>query len=130
MMSGFRHALGACGVFLGCSIALLISANRPAHASNSSARDRGAHVFHTSGCERCHSITGVGGDRAPDLSSVGQRRNSGQIRKQILNGGKGMPPFKTVLTKSEVKDLVVFLTSCRTDSAPGCREWTAAQPAQ
>jgi mono/diheme cytochrome c family protein len=131
MISGFRHALCASGIFLGCSMALLIGANHPlAHASDAGARDRGAHIFHTTGCESCHSITGVGGDRAPDLSSVGQRRNSGQIRKQILTGGKGMPPFKTVLTKSEVKDLVAFLTSCRTDSVPGCREWTATQPAQ
>ena len=76
----------------------------------------------------CHSITGVGGKRAPDLGSVGLRRNARQIRKQIMGGGHGMPPFGEVLTKNEVNDLVAFLTSCRSDEAPGCRNWDAAQP--
>lgn len=35
-----------------------------------------------------------------------------------------MPPFGRVLTRDEVGDLVTFLTSCRTDAAPGCRSWT------
>lgn len=127
----FRRAVSACIIFLACSIAILIVVNRPvAYASNGDSRDRGAIVFHTRGCERCHSITGVGGDRAPDLSSVGQRRGAGQIKKQILKGGNGMPPFKDVLTEGEVKDLVAFLTSCRNNSAPGCRQWTAAQTPQ
>jgi len=131
MMSPFRRALSACILFLSCSIAILIVANRlEVYASSASARDRGANIFHTKGCEHCHSITGVGGDRAPDLGNVGQRRDARQIKTQILKGGHGMPPFEDVLTKSDVKDLVAFLTSCRTDSAPGCRQWTAAQSAQ
>lgn len=91
---------------------------------------RGAVDFHTKGCERCHRITGVGGDRAPDLGSVGLRRNAHQIKLQILNGGHGMPPFGDVLSKKEVDDLVSFLTSCRTDTPPGCRELIPAQPSQ
>ncbi len=127
----FRRAVSACIIFLACSIAVLIVVSRPvAYASNADARDHGASVFHTKGCERCHSITGVGGDRAPDLSSVGQRRGASQIKKQILKGGHGMPPFKDVLTEGEVKDLVAFLTSCRSNSAPGCRQWTVAQTPQ
>jgi mono/diheme cytochrome c family protein len=123
--------VSACIFFLGCSFAILIVVNRPvAHASNASDRDRGANVFHSKGCERCHSITGVGGDRAPDLSSVGRRHGARQIKQQILKGGNGMPPFKGVLTKGEVKDLVAFLTTCRTDSAPGCRQWTSDQTPQ
>jgi mono/diheme cytochrome c family protein len=123
--------VSACILFLGCSFAILIVVNRPvAHASNAGARDRGANVFHSKGCERCHSITGIGGDRGPDLSSVGERHGARQIKQQILKGGKGMPPFKDVLTKDEVKDLVAFLTTCRTDSAPGCRLWTSDQTPQ
>jgi hypothetical protein len=34
-----------------------------------------------------------------------------------------MPPFGSILSKDEVKDLVIFLTSCRTETAPGCRQW-------
>jgi mono/diheme cytochrome c family protein len=106
-------------------------ANRPVvYASNSDARERGAIAFQTKGCERCHAITGVGGDRAPDLGSVGQRRAPNQIKTQILQGGHGMPPFGKVLSKDEVKDLVAFLTTCRTDAAPGCRQLIPAEAPQ
>lgn len=92
-------------------------------ASDQPAQQRGALDFHTQGCERCHSITGVGGQRAPDLGTVGLRRTPREIRRQILRGGHGMPPFGRVLPRSEVDDLVVFLSSCRAEEAPGCREW-------
>jgi len=111
--------------------AILVALNRPAaYASSAGKRERGANLFLTRGCVRCHSITGVGGSRAPDLGSVGLRRQAPQIKKQILNGGHGMPPFKDVLTKDQVKDLVAFLTSCRTSMAPGCRTWMPAEPSQ
>ncbi len=132
IMSLFRRAGSTSIILIVCSTILLIIANHAvAHASDDDARERGANLFHTRGCERCHSITGVGGDRAPELSSVALRRTPRQIKTQIMNGGHGMPPFASVLTKDEVKDLVTFLSSCRTDTAPGCRTWTAeTQPAQ
>jgi len=99
-----------------------------ASPSNEEARQRGAAVFQSKGCERCHSILGIGGDRAPDLAIVGQRRSASQIKKQVLNGGHGMPPFGKVLSKNDVKDVVTFLTSCREADAPGCRQWM--QPEQ
>lgn len=127
----FRRAVSAWIFCLGCLFIALIIVNHPvAHASKAEERDHGALLFHSHGCERCHSITGVGGDRAPDLSSVGERRSADQIRKQILNGGNGMPPFKDIFSKGEVRDLVAFLNSCRTTSPPGCRQWPASQPAQ
>lgn len=131
MISPYRRAASAYLILSGCSIALLLVLNHPAaFASSADSRDRGANLFHTKGCERCHSVTGVGGDRAPDLGSVGRRRAASQIKAQILKGGHGMPPFQNVLTKNEVKDLVAFLSSCRTDSAPGCRQWTSAKSPQ
>ena len=47
---------------------------------------------------------------------------------QVVNGGHGMPPFGKVLSKDEVKELVVFLTSCKTEEAPGCRQWMPPEP--
>jgi len=99
-----------------------------AHAVSVDARQRGAVVFQSKGCERCHSILGVGGDRAPDLGSVGQRKTASQIRMQVVSGGHGMPPFGKVLSKDEVKDVVVFLTACKTEAAPGCRQWMQPEP--
>lgn len=123
--------MSACIALIAGFLIAFISADRSsAYASNADERERGAAVFHTKGCERCHSITGVGGDRAPDLSSVGLHKSARQIKDQILQGGHGMPPFEHVLTKDEVKDLVALLTSCRSETAPGCRDWTAPQSPQ
>jgi hypothetical protein len=41
-----------------------------------------------------------------------------------------MPPFGNVLSKEEVKDLVAFLTTCRTDAALGCRQLIPADAPQ
>jgi mono/diheme cytochrome c family protein len=111
-------------------LAFTVADRQTAQASDTADGHRGALVFHTQSCERCHSITGVGGDRAPDLGSVGKRLRPNQIKTQILQGGHGMPPFHHVLTNDQVKDLVVFLASCRTDAPPGCREWAAPPPPQ
>ena len=128
MPDRFRGAASACAIIAVCSTFLFLLTKQPvAFASSEDALKRGAIAFHTKGCERCHSITGVGGDRAADLGAVGLRRKPTKIKSQILEGGGGMPPFKSVLTKNEVSDLVVFLTSCRTEMAPGCREWGAPQ---
>lgn len=131
MTNPFRRAASACFALFAFLAIVLAFANRPVvYASNPDARERGAVVFRTKGCERCHAITGVGGDRAPDLGSVGQRRSSGQIKTQILKGGHGMPPFGNVLSKNEVKALAAFLTTCRTDTAPGCRQLIPADARQ
>jgi mono/diheme cytochrome c family protein len=92
-------------------------------AADAQRRERGSTVFQTHGCLRCHSVTGAGGDRAPDLGSVGLRRSPGQIRRQIVHGGHGMPPFGKVLSGRDIDDLVEFLSSCRSHEAPGCRNW-------
>jgi mono/diheme cytochrome c family protein len=130
-MNCCQHALSA-GVLVLVSFIIVVNLMRwpAASASNGNAGERGAVYFQTKGCERCHSITGVGGDRAPDLGSVGLRRGTHQIKTQILKGGRGMPPFSDVLTKDEVKALVAFLASCRTDTAPGCRQWITARSPQ
>ncbi|MGA7315886.1 MAG: cytochrome c [Silvibacterium sp.] len=131
MTSSLRRAVSVCIALIASTIAITAVVNRPAaYASNTDVPERGAMVFQAKGCERCHAITGVGGDRAPDLGSVGQRRGANQIKTQIIKGGHGMPPFGNVLSKDEVKDLVAFLTSCRTDTAPGCRRWIPPQPPQ
>jgi mono/diheme cytochrome c family protein len=131
MMTSFRSTLHTSMVLLAClHISFFTAKALVAYASNGDARERGAVDFHTKGCERCHSISGIGGDRAPDLESVGSRRKADQIKAQILNGGHGMPPFRGVLTRNEVNDLVSFLASCRADKVPGCRQWMPAQSAQ
>ena len=79
----------------------------------SSAKKRGAAVFADNGCQHCHTIRGQGGAKGPDLSGVGRTLNKDQIRTQILQGGRQMPPFADVLKKAETDDLVAYLHSCR-----------------
>jgi len=129
-MSFFRSVVYTSIVFLACFVFFIVVKKPVAHASSGDARERGAIDFQTKGCERCHSISGIGGDRAPDLENVGSRRTGHQIKLQVVHGGHGMPPFGGVLTKNEVKDLVSFLTSCRTDKAPGCRQLLTASASQ
>ena len=125
-----RRAVSASFFFLFCSALIAVLSTRASASSGSEAKERGGTAFHTRGCEKCHAILGVGGDRAPDLATVGHRRSAGQIKRQIINGGHGMPPFGAVLSKDEIKDLVAFLSSCRSESAPGCRQWMPAETAQ
>jgi mono/diheme cytochrome c family protein len=76
-------------------------------------RVRGAHAFTENGCQQCHTIRHTGGKKGPDLSGVGRRLNEDQIRTQILNGGKQMPPFAEILQLTEADDLVAYLHSLR-----------------
>lgn len=39
-----------------------------------------------------------------------------------------MPPFGRVLSPRTIDELVEFLSSCRTEKAPGCRQWDAPAP--
>jgi len=72
-------------------------------------RARGAELFERRGCVNCHQIAGVGGRRGPDLSQVGLRLTQDQLTWRILNGGRNMPPYGTILTPEEVSQLVSFL---------------------
>jgi mono/diheme cytochrome c family protein len=78
-----------------------------------SAKQRGAALFVSGGCQHCHTIRKAGGERGPDLSGVGRALNKTQIRTQILQGGREMPSFASILKTTEVDDLVAYLHSCR-----------------
>lgn len=78
-----------------------------------SAQERGATEFHEKGCVQCHAIGGIGGQKGPDLSGVGRRKNKKALRKQILEGGGAMPAFREALSGDEVEALVRYLQHCR-----------------
>ena len=100
-----RFCLPVLVIFLVCSTA--------AFSSSRVQRARGASVFAASGCSHCHSIRNVGGHKGPDLSGVGRWLKEDQMRRQITNGSKLMPPFGDELQKTELSDLISYLRSCR-----------------
>jgi mono/diheme cytochrome c family protein len=75
--------------------------------------DRGAALFQSSGCQHCHMIGRVGGDRGPNLSEVGRTSTPAAIRRQIVHGSDVMPAFGTALNSQKIDDLVAYLRSCR-----------------
>ena len=81
------------------------------HASVGSDRVAARALFHEKGCEHCHGVDGVGGEKGPNLSGVGRELKPDQIRRQILEGGDAMPPFADVLAPSETDLLVGYLSS-------------------
>jgi ubiquinol-cytochrome c reductase cytochrome b subunit len=70
---------------------------------------QGAQLFEQKGCINCHSLAGVGGQRGPDLTHVGSRLTPDELTWRILNGGRNMPAFGTILTPQEASALVEFL---------------------
>jgi mono/diheme cytochrome c family protein len=98
-------------LFLAAVCSLQASAQPPLPPNDQ--RSRGAFVFTDNGCPQCHTIRHNGGKKGPDLSGVGRRLSEGQIRTQVIEGGKQMPPFGDVLKQPEIDDLVVYLHSCR-----------------
>jgi ubiquinol-cytochrome c reductase cytochrome b subunit len=73
----------------------------------------GAQLFHARGCENCHSISGLGGHRGPDLTAVGDLLTVNEMIIRIMNGGTNMPRFAATLQPDEVSAIVAFLRSRR-----------------
>ncbi len=73
----------------------------------------GAKLFHQKGCEYCHTISGYGGIRGPNLTYVGDRLTRDQIETRIYSGAANMPSYSKILTPEELNNLLAFLTSRR-----------------
>ena len=72
---------------------------------------QGAHLFYQKGCEYCHMISGHGGQRGPNLTTVGDRLTTVDMQIRILNGGYNMPAYGSDLSPDEVNQLIAFLQS-------------------
>ena len=73
----------------------------------------GAMAYEQRGCINCHQMAGVGGERGPDLTHVGSSLTTDQTTWRILNGGRNMPAYGTILSPQDLSALVAFLASKR-----------------
>ncbi len=71
----------------------------------------GARLFYGKGCEFCHSISGYGGIRGPDLTYAGDRLTGEQITTRIFSGAVNMPSYTGNMKPEELSALLAFLGS-------------------
>jgi ubiquinol-cytochrome c reductase cytochrome b subunit len=87
-------------------------------------RLQGAALFQSKDCRNCHALEGIGGQRGPDLTTVGTRLTRGQLIGQISNGtpgGGNMPAYGKQISPAEMTALVEFLENLRPAGAPAAR---------
>ena len=102
----------------------------------------GQQVFHDKGCGHCHSVRGVGGKKAADLSTVAAGENPAAWTQAMLNHADSMVvPIKNTLGEwpefsgTQMNDLIAYVSagakpvSGKSPSAPGNAErgWTVFQ---
>jgi nitric oxide reductase subunit C len=73
---------------------------------------RGKYVFQRKNCNDCHTILGIGGYFAPDLTKEADHRDSAWLAAYLADPEKAKPGTTMPnqrLTEANVADLVVFL---------------------
>jgi ubiquinol-cytochrome c reductase cytochrome b subunit len=84
-------------------------------------RLQGAALFQNKACRNCHALEGIGGQRGPDLTTVGTRLTRGQLIDQVSNGtpgGGNMPAYGKQISPAEMTALVEFLENLRPEGMP------------
>jgi mono/diheme cytochrome c family protein len=71
----------------------------------------GAKVFADAGCGNCHTLKAAGssGKVGPNLDDA--QPDAEKVRRQVENGGAGMPPFGDKLSDKEIADVADFVSS-------------------
>ena len=77
----------------------------------------GGMMFNEKGCLYCHTISGQGGERGPNLTYIGDRLSANELTWRIMNGGLNMPAYGGTLTDKELGDVVTFLKSRTMENA-------------
>jgi len=95
------------------SLVIILFVFPASFASSRTQKAHGASIFAASGCSHCHIIHDTGGHKGPDLSGVGRRLKKEQMRRQIVEGSKMMPPFGDDIQDADLADLIAYLRSCR-----------------
>ena len=65
----------------------------------------------TAGCKNCHTLKAAGstGTVGPNLDQLTPKPSYARIVRQVVNGGKIMPPFKGTLNDTQIHDVAAFV---------------------
>ena len=71
----------------------------------------GAALFAKSGCAACHTLKAAKakGQVGPNLDKL--KPSVAQVVKQVTNGGGGMPPYKTSLKPTQIRQIAAYVAS-------------------
>ena len=112
-------ALGVIGFFLGrdtapkhttTSATPTITAPTTTAATTTSAAEAGKALF-VSSCGTCHTLkdAGTAGAVGPNLDSL--KPNLARVVRQVTNGGKIMPSFKSTLSVAQIQAVATYVSS-------------------
>ncbi|HEY0794056.1 MAG TPA: cytochrome b N-terminal domain-containing protein [Chthoniobacterales bacterium] len=82
----------------------------------------GALVFQNKQCRNCHAVGVDGGQRGPNLTSVGTRMTVPYLVRQVIQGGGNMPAYGNNMSQEEIQALVAYLSSLRPPNVPPARD--------
>ena len=86
-----------------------------AAAAQAAGLERGATIFEQNGCLNCHAVRGTGGQRGPDLTTIGDQLSHDELTWRVLYGGNGMPPYGGTLSAQDAAAVVAFLEQQRAE---------------
>jgi mono/diheme cytochrome c family protein len=71
----------------------------------------GAQIFASAGCSGCHTLKAAGsaGQVGPNLDQL--KPSEALVRKQVTNGGGGMPPFRGTLSPEQIGLVAKYVSS-------------------
>jgi mono/diheme cytochrome c family protein len=83
----------------------------PSGGGDAAAIAAGKKVFTSAGCSGCHTLKDAGatGTTGPNLDQL--KPPKARVVKQVTNGGKIMPPFKSSLSQQQIDDVASYVSS-------------------
>ncbi len=103
-MKGVRRVgIGLAGAALAVAVAV------PALAATSPGNVKKGKVVFVTNCSTCHTLKAANarGTIGPNLDQ--KKPTSGKIILRVMNGKGAMPPYKSILSKTQISDVAAFV---------------------